>query len=183
MEMPPHHAAITVFVCANCARSGRAPSSADRPRPIIPDFEWPVPVERVIVPCGGRLQPEHVLRAFESGSSVVSVVACREDNCHFMEGSRRCTRRTEYIRSLLDEIGLGGERLLLFHLPGSAEQDLAIASGRAVPGPDSTLMKGQLAAVREGILEALRSCPPNPLADVAGSSLVGKRLLEVASNE
>ena len=114
METIPEQRAITVFVCANCARPGKAPSSAGRVPPVVPDFNWPSPFQQVVVPCTGRLQPEHVLKAFESGSSVVSVVACQDDNCHYVEGSRRCTRRIDFIRSLLNEMGLGEERLLLF---------------------------------------------------------------------
>ena len=131
METIPEQRAITVFVCANCARPGKAPSSSGRVRPVVPDFNWPSPFKQVVVPCTGRLQPEHVLKAFESGASVVSVVACQDDNCHYVEGSRRCTRRIDYIRSLLNEIGLGEERLLLFHLPGSASEDLAMSAGKA----------------------------------------------------
>jgi len=163
METLPGQTSITLFVCANCARPGQAPTSSGRPRPVIPEFNWPVPVEQIIVPCAGRLQPEHVLRAFESGSSVVSVVACQEDNCHFIEGSRRCARRVDYIRSLLNEIGLGDERLLLFYLPGSASQDLAVTAGKPAAEPNPDLLAGQIAAVREGVLEVLRSYPPNPL--------------------
>jgi coenzyme F420-reducing hydrogenase delta subunit len=157
------HTAATVFVCANCTRPGQVPTSAGRSKPAVPDFGWPGFVEQIIVPCTGRLQPEHVLRAFESGSSIVSVVACQDDNCHYIEGSRRCDRRLDYLRSLLNEIGLGEERLLLFHLPGSAAQDLALASGRSVPEPDSDLLKGQVASIRDEVLEALRTSPPNPL--------------------
>ena len=35
------------------------------------------------------------------------VVACDEDNCHHLEGSRRCARRVDYLRGILDEVGLG----------------------------------------------------------------------------
>jgi coenzyme F420-reducing hydrogenase delta subunit len=163
METLPEQTSITLFVCANCARPGQAPTSSGRPRPVIPEFNWPVPVEQIVVPCAGRLQPEHVLRAFESGSSVVSVVACQEDNCHFIEGSRRCARRVDYIRSLLNEIGLGEERLLMFSLPGSASQDLAVTSDKPVAEPNPDLLAGQIAAVREGVMGVLRSYPPNPL--------------------
>jgi coenzyme F420-reducing hydrogenase delta subunit len=179
----PEQTSITLFVCANCARPGRAPTSSGRPRPVIPEFNWPVPVEQIIVPCAGRLQPEHVLRAFESGSSVVSVVACQEDNCHFIEGSRRCARRVEYIRSLLNEIGLGDERLLLFYLPGSASQDLAVTACKPVAEPNPDLLAGQITAVREGVMEVLRSYPSNPLqavdtpdkAAIPGEAVAGGR--------
>lgn len=96
---------VTVFVCANCARPGKELSSAGRARPAVPDFNWPGNFQQVVVPCTGRLQPEHVLRAFESGASIVSVIACEEDNCHYIEGSKRCARRVDYIRSILREMG------------------------------------------------------------------------------
>jgi len=162
METIPEQRAITVFVCANCARQGKAPSSSGRSRPVVPDFNWPSPFRQVVVPCTGRLQPEHVLKAFESGASVVSVVACQDDNCHYVEGSRRCTRRIDYIRSLLNEIGLGEERLLLFHLPGSASEDLAMAAGKASSEGDDSV-NAQIAAIRRHAIEVLQSHPSNPL--------------------
>ena len=103
-------AAVTVFLCAKCARPALAPTSAGRPRPATPDFGWPWPVQQVLLPCTGRLQPEHVLKAFESGADLVCAVACQEDNCHYLEGSQRCARRVDYLRSILQAVGLSGER-------------------------------------------------------------------------
>ena len=154
---------ITVFVCANCARPGQAPTSAGRPRPGVPEFGWPWPVREILVACTGRLQPEHVLKAFESGSDMVTMVACEEDNCHYLEGSKRCARRADYLRSILNAIGLGGERLMLFHLPGTAVEDMALAAGRAAPGCASEALNAQAAAIRDQIIEALGALPPNPL--------------------
>jgi F420-non-reducing hydrogenase iron-sulfur subunit len=167
METLSEQNAITIFICANCARPGHVPTSAGKTRPETPDFNWPIPVEQVTVPCSGRLQPEHILRAFESGSSVVSVIACQEDNCHHVEGSRRCALRLDYIRSILTEIGLGEERLLSFYLPGSAKQDLALTAGQPVSEPGTDALKGQITAIRNYVLEMLRSCPPNPLREYA----------------
>ena len=161
---------LTVFICANCARPGKEVTSAGRARPVVPDFNWPGPARQIIVPCSGRLQPEHVLKAFESGSSVVSVIACRQDNCHYTEGSRRCELRLDYIRSILKEIGLGDGRLLLSYLPGSASEDLALASGDSARagGPDS--LQAQIAAIRDSVIEALRVNPPNPLQQMSESA-------------
>jgi F420-non-reducing hydrogenase iron-sulfur subunit len=168
METIPEQRAIAVFVCANCARQGKAPSSSGRSRPVVPDFNWPIPFKQVVVPCTGRLQPEHVLKAFESGASVVSVIACQDDNCHYVEGSPRCTRRIDYIRSLLNEIGLGEERLLLFHLPGSASEDLAMSAGKASSKEDQDSINDQIAAIRKRAIEVLGSHPPNPLQGSGG---------------
>lgn len=155
--------AVTAFICANCARSGQAPDSGGRSRPSVPSFDWPFPVREVLVPCTGRLQPEHVLKAFESGADVVCTVACQEDNCHYLEGSGRCARRVDYLRDILDEIGLGGERLMLFHLPGTAAEDMALGAGRPVPACAVEAGDAEFAAIRNGLLEALDGLTPNPL--------------------
>jgi coenzyme F420-reducing hydrogenase delta subunit len=154
---------ITMFVCANCARPARAMSPAGRTRPVVPDFDLPGGVRSIVVPCTGRLQPEHILRAFEAGSRVVGVVACREGNCHYGEGSRRCALRADYVRSILNEIGLGDGRLLISYLPGSASEDLALASGSSLGSGTGDSLQAQLLGIRSRILEALRTCPPNPL--------------------
>jgi len=159
----PVPGSVTVFVCANCARAGQAPTSAGRPRPAVPGFGWPWPLREILVACTGRLQPEHVLKAFESGSDVVAMVACAEDNCHFVEGSKRCARRADYLRSILNAIGLGGERLLLFHLPGTAAEDMALAAGRPAPACSCKARNAQAAAIRDQVIEALAALPPNPL--------------------
>jgi len=153
---------ITVFLCANCARSGRVPSAA-RPRPEMPDFGWPCKARQVLIPCTGRLQPEHLLKAFEAGSDAVVVVACDEENCHNLEGSRRAKRRVEFVRQLLDEIGLGGARLMMFYLPGSARQDLALGVAAPAPvlSPEETAKR--IAAMREAVADALKTLTPNPL--------------------
>ncbi|MGA2501350.1 MAG: hydrogenase iron-sulfur subunit, partial [Tepidisphaeraceae bacterium] len=97
---------VTVFICSNCARAGVEACARFR-RPVTPAFPWPTAVDEVIVPCAGRLQPEHLLRIFEAGTDLLCVVACEEDNCHNLEGSCRATRRVRYVQGMLDEIGLG----------------------------------------------------------------------------
>jgi nicotinamide mononucleotide adenylyltransferase len=120
-------------------------------------------VKEVVVPCTGRLQPEHLLRAIEAGADLVCVIACEENNCHFLEGSIRARRRGEYVRHLLEEIQVGGERILLLHLPGSARQDMgAKANGSPPQGSDSELSRYVLAASAE-VAQRLGSSRPNPL--------------------
>jgi hypothetical protein len=136
-------------------------------------------VREILVACTGRLQPEHVLKAFESGSDVVAMVGCEEDNCHYLEGSKRCARRADYLRSILNAIGLGGERLMLFHLPGTAAQDMALAAGRAAPGWASDARDAQAAAIRDQIIEALAALPPNPLHKARAAAHDGETCQEV----
>jgi coenzyme F420-reducing hydrogenase delta subunit len=154
---------VTVFLCANCARDGKTPESANRRRPNIPSFAWPFPAQEIVIPCAGRLQPEHVLKAFESGARLVSVIACSEDNCHHLEGSKRCARRVDYVRGILDEVGLGRERLLLGHLPGTAAEDMALTAGRPNPVYDAAAVQALVAEVRAEVLRVLDTLTPTPL--------------------
>ena len=152
---------VTVFVCANCARPGQTPDSACRLRPAMPKFGWPPSVREVLVPCTGRIQPEHVLKAFESGARLVCAIACQEDNCHYLEGSMRCARRVDYLRAVLDEIGLGGERLMIFHLPGTAAEDSALGDGRALASGAGAAQTA-VVAIRDAVLQALDGLAPTP---------------------
>ena len=155
--------AVTVFVCANCSRPGQAPDSAGRSRPAGHSFDWPLPVREVLVPCTGRLQPEHVLKAFETGADLVVTVSCEEDNCQYLEGSQRWARRVDYVRGLLDQIGLGSGRLLHFHLPGSAVQDMSLGAGERVAIAAAEDIDARIAAIRDSVVQSLDGLTPNPL--------------------
>lgn len=135
-------AQVVLFVCANGARPGAAAASALRSRPPALPVEWPFTAEEIVVPCTGKLQPEHLLKAFEAGADIVGILACEDANCHYVEGSRRAHRRFDYVRGMLDELGLGGERLQLFHLPGSAAEDMSAGLGAA--RPDDAARKEEL---------------------------------------
>ena len=152
---------IVAFVCENCARSALMPTSAFRRRPTTPDFGWPFPVKEVVVPCAGRLQPEHFLKAFEDGADAIGVFCCEEGNCHHLEGNQRCARRLDHVNGLLDQVGLGGNRLMIFNLPGSAKEDMALGVG-ATPMVDPALQR-KVAAAREAFLARLATVSANPM--------------------
>lgn len=124
--------AVAAFVCANCARGGLSPAQR-RKTPVLPTLPWKVSVKEVLVPCAGRVQPEHILKAFEAGADVVCVLGCKQGNCHYAEGSLRCQRRIEYVARLLDDLGLDGQRAMMFYLPGSAREDMNAALGANPP--------------------------------------------------
>jgi coenzyme F420-reducing hydrogenase delta subunit len=163
-------AQVTLFVCTNSARAGVPPASGTAHRPLALPVQWPFSAEEVVVPCTGKLQPEHLLKAFESGADLVCVIACDDGNCHYLEGNRRATRRVEYVRGLLDEMGLGGARLLMFRLPGSAKEDMAAGCGTGFQPVDhgqdarATEAAGKLAVIATEIARRLKELGPSPLA-------------------
>jgi len=40
-------------------------------------------------------------------------------DCHFLEGNLRAKERVEYAKTLLEEVGLGGGRLEMYHIGAS----------------------------------------------------------------
>ena len=68
------------------------------------------------VPCTGKVDVIHVLRAFEKGADGVYVVGCMEGDCHFNEGNFRARKRVAQAAKILDQVGVGGERVKMFNL-------------------------------------------------------------------
>ena len=63
------------------------------------------------LPCSGRIDPLHLMRAFESGSDMVYLITCPEGACRYREGNLRARKRVAYTQGLIEEIGLERERL------------------------------------------------------------------------
>ncbi len=79
-------------------------------------MQYPPNVRVVHVPCTGKIEREHILGAFEKGIDGVLIAGCLEGGCHFIEGNLRAKRRSEQLRDMLDEIGVGRERLRMVNL-------------------------------------------------------------------
>lgn len=131
---------IVVFACHRSAPATDGTAQWPEEAAI---FEWRI----IRQPCSEKLQVAHVLRVLEEGIDGVCVVACPEEECEFLGGSRRIRKRVERAQSLLEEIGLGGNRVALIHVspwkgPGVFEdQVVAAARGLEALGP-SPLRRG-----------------------------------------
>ncbi len=68
------------------------------------------------LPCTGKIDIIHILRAFEKGADGVYVVGCMEGDCHFNSGNFRARKRVEQAAKILDQIGVGGERVKMYNL-------------------------------------------------------------------
>jgi F420-non-reducing hydrogenase iron-sulfur subunit len=65
------------------------------------------------LPCSGRIDSLHLMRALESGADKVYLVTCPEGACRYREGNIRAKKRIAYTQGLIEEIGLERERLEL----------------------------------------------------------------------
>lgn len=65
------------------------------------------------LPCSGRIESLHLLRALEVGADKVYLITCPEGVCRYSEGNLRAGKRLEFAQDLIQEIGLERQRLEL----------------------------------------------------------------------
>jgi F420-non-reducing hydrogenase iron-sulfur subunit len=82
-------------------------------------LQYPDTIRIIRVPCTGKVDVLHILRAFEKGADGVYVVGCMEGDCRFETGNLRARVRVEQAKVILDAIGVGGERTKMFNLSSS----------------------------------------------------------------
>ena len=106
-------------------------------------LEYPASIKIIHVPCSGKVDVLHLLRAIQKGADGAYIVGCLEGSCHYNEGNYRARERVEYVRSLLEEIGIEGDRVRMYNL----------TSGE---GPT-------FAAYAKEMTDNIRALGPNPL--------------------
>lgn len=79
-------------------------------------LNYPTSIRIIRVPCTGKVDIIHILRALEKGADGVCVVGCMEGDCHFKTGNFRARKRVEQAQKLLDIVGTGGERVQMYNL-------------------------------------------------------------------
>jgi F420-non-reducing hydrogenase iron-sulfur subunit len=95
---------IVAFACHYCAYTAADMAGTMR-------LSYPPNVKIVRVPCTGKVDAIHLMKALEKGADGVYVAGCLEGDCHFKDGNIKAAKRVEHVRAILDEIGVGGERV------------------------------------------------------------------------
>ena len=88
-------------------------------------LSYPTNVKIIRVPCTGRVDIVLILKAFEDGADGVYLVGCLEGDCHYLVGNLRAKKRVEYVKKLLDECGIGGERAAMYNMSSAQGQRFA----------------------------------------------------------
>ncbi len=127
---------ITAFYCIYCGYMAADTAGAL-------SIQYPANVKFVRLPCTGKTDTRYLLEAFEQGADGVYLVACPIGNCHHVRGNERGLARVEHAKAILDEIGLGSERLDMYFMSGSQGQAFALAA--------------------QEMTERIRALGPNPL--------------------
>ena len=63
------------------------------------------------LPCSGRLDQLHLLRALEEFADAAYLITCPEGECRYFEGNTRAVKRVEMAKDMIAGIGLERERL------------------------------------------------------------------------
>ncbi|NOQ19122.1 MAG: hydrogenase iron-sulfur subunit [Desulfobacterales bacterium] len=82
-------------------------------------LQYPSDIKIILVPCTGKVDVLHILHAFEKGADGVYAVGCLEGDCHYDSGNLRARKRVEQAQSILETIGIGGERAQMYNLSSS----------------------------------------------------------------
>jgi F420-non-reducing hydrogenase iron-sulfur subunit len=79
-------------------------------------LNYPSNVKIINVPCTGRVDILHLLKAIEDGADGVYVAGCLEGDCHYLTGNLKARKRVAYVKKLLGELGLEPERVEMYNL-------------------------------------------------------------------
>ncbi|MCL5104932.1 MAG: hydrogenase iron-sulfur subunit [Armatimonadetes bacterium] len=111
---------IRIYYCRNTVGGGRLPEG-------LANLQLRDDVTVEAVPCGGRIDPRYLLKAFESGADAVCVLTCPINHCKLMEGNLRAAVRIDLAREILSEVGLGSGCIQMFIPSDSGEAALDVA--------------------------------------------------------
>ncbi|MBI4775217.1 MAG: hydrogenase iron-sulfur subunit [Deltaproteobacteria bacterium] len=127
---------IVAFCCHYCAYTAADMAGTMR-------MTYPPNVKIVRVPCTGKVDTLHILRSLQKGADGVLVEGCLEGDCHFKVGNIRAAQRVKQAQKMVDEIGIGGERIEMTTM--------------------SAGMGGRFAHTVKEFTEKVRAMGPNPI--------------------
>jgi coenzyme F420-reducing hydrogenase delta subunit len=124
---------IVAYCCNFCAFAAADLAGAMR-------VQYPPNVRIILLPCTGKVDAIHLMKALEDGADGVFVAGCLEGECHFLEGNLRAKKRVAYVKRLLTEVGTDPQRVEMFNL--------------------SSAMGGRFAEIVEEMTERIRKLGP-----------------------
>ena len=130
------HPQVVAFCCRHCAYAAADLAGGMRQ-------PYPSAIKIVELPCTGRIDIVNVLHAFEDGADGVLIAGCLNGSCHYIRGNLYARQRLDYIRALLEEIGLEPQRARMINV--------------------SAAMGAQFAELTSEHVETVRALGPSPL--------------------
>ncbi len=97
---------IVCFLCKWCTYSGADLDGTSR-------LKYPPNGVVIKTMCSSRIDPEHILYAFQQGTDGVFIGGCHPGDCHYQTGNYKTQRRVLLLQKLLQQMGINFERLQL----------------------------------------------------------------------
>jgi coenzyme F420-reducing hydrogenase delta subunit len=127
---------IIVFACHYCAYAAADLAGSMR-------LQYPTNIRMIKLPCTGKLEVIHLLKAIESGADGVYAAGCMEGECHYLKGNLWARKRVNHVKTLLEEVGIEPERVEMYNM--------------------SSAMGARFAEVATEFTERIKALGPNPV--------------------
>jgi coenzyme F420-reducing hydrogenase delta subunit len=106
-------------------------------------LSYPSEIKVLQVPCTGRVDILHLLKAIEDGADGVYVAGCLEGECHYLTGNIKTRKKVTYVKQILQEIGMDPDRVEMYNL--------------------SSAQGGRFAEIAHEMTEKIRQLGPTPI--------------------
>jgi len=130
---------ILGFVCNWCTYAGADLAGTSR-------IQYPPNIRIIRLMCSGSVDPLYVLKSILEGADGVLIGGCHPGDCHYTNGNYKARRRVTVLKSILRQIGLEDERVVLRWISASEGKRFA-----------DTVTE---------MVEKLRELGPNPLKEM-----------------
>ena len=135
---------IVAFCCHYCAYTAADMAGTRR-------VTYPSNVKIIRVPCTGKVDAIHLMKALEKGADGVYVAGCLEDDCHFKNGNLRATAHVNQIKKELETLGWEPERVEMMYFSAGMGEKFAKAA--------------------EAFTEKIRALGPSPASQAASKAV------------
>ena len=109
---------IVAFCCHYCAYTAADMAGTKR-------ISYPANVKIIRVPCSGKVDALHIMKALEKGADGVYVAGCLDGDCHFKNGNRRAESRVGYVKNYLEALGMDTERVAMVNVSAGMGEKFA----------------------------------------------------------
>jgi len=115
---PDFEPEIIVFACHYCAYAAADLAGSMR-------LQYPSNIRMIKLPCTGKLEVIHLMRAIEAGADGVYAAGCLEGECHYLKGNLWARQRVGQVKRLLAEVGIEPERVEMYNMSSAQGPEFA----------------------------------------------------------
>ncbi len=133
---------VLCFACQWCSYGAADLAGVSR-------IQYPPNIRILRVPCSGRVDVLHVVKAFKSGADGIIITGCHIGDCHYIDGNLKAKDRVEALKKSLGAFGVDPRRIEIGFASSSEGQ--------------------RFATMMTDFVEKIRGLGPNPLTVARGA--------------